>query len=124
MYKQVVLPVFVLLLWACNSQEGRKPDRLLNPDQMAALIVDLQMADAWVAIKRSEGDAPSDMQWKLYDSVFSIHEVNRQIFEQNIQWYATRLAEMDQIYDDVIQRLNLIQADTTLRESGSAKSGL
>lgn len=114
---------FVMWVAGCrNPAKEPPPPGVLNQEAFTNLLFDLHLADGWFAIRRAQGDDPKVLASRLYDSVFALHQVTRQQFEQSMEWYAARPQLLDKIYDELIHRVNTLQAAPDSLNADSAAS--
>lgn len=106
--------LLIFFMVGCAGQGPRKPKNLPDKEALTLLLIDLQLADAWVSQKRTEGEDIKVLSEKMYDSVFLYHQISRKAFEESMAWYAANLPEMDALYDDIIHRLTVMQTRDTI----------
>lgn len=99
-----LLLIPLLLLAACS----RTPGSVLGQEDMARLLVDLELADAYATEQRL-GDFGSDsMRLALRESVLAKHRVNEATLDTSLRWYGRNLPRLLEVYD----RMDSILADS------------
>ncbi|MGC8864472.1 MAG: DUF4296 domain-containing protein [Bacteroidales bacterium] len=126
--RRVFLVLLAGILWTAGCKNPAKepsPPGILNREEFTNLLFDLHLADGWFAIRRAQGDEPKVLATRLYDSVFASHKITREQFEQSMEWYAARPQVLDKIYDELIHRINVLQASPdSLQASPAAASDI
>ncbi|HRC66965.1 MAG TPA: DUF4296 domain-containing protein, partial [Bacteroidales bacterium] len=107
--KCLFLMITVLLFIGCIQPKEKKPGALITPRKMAEILTDLQIADAWIAIKQNEGQDIKLLSTQIEDSLFKKHHITRAQFDTSMVWYSAHAEELDKIYDQVIQQLELLK---------------
>lgn len=94
----------ILMLAACK----RVPPMVLERDDMAALLVDLELANA-VGVEHGFGDLRSDSaRLALRQAVLAKHGVNEAVMDSSMRWYGAHLGE----YLKVLDQADSLLADT------------
>jgi len=102
-----VLFFLILIGTACKrAQLGGH----LSPEEMAPILADLHMADAYSGILH---DSTRAVVGKNYDSlavwtkaILAKHHITQKEFNQSMDWYRDRPVELDTLYMRVIPILN------------------
>ncbi len=108
-YKWFFLLITFIGLSACIRPKEEKPANLIEPSKMTQILTDLQLADAYIAIQKSESKDIKQLATHLQDSLFKKHQITRAQFDTSMKWYAAHAEELDKIYDQVIQQLELMK---------------
>ncbi len=82
------------------------PAKLLNRQQMAAVISDIQLAESAVTQKNLHPDTSNMTQAGYYDFIYKKHAVNKEDFEGSYHYYLSTPDEMDSIYTVVLEILH------------------
>lgn len=114
----IIILCFVLATACGRKDKGFKPSRLLNEQEMIAIMADVQVIEAEINYekqKERERDpddttfvAPKDylkMSREYYDQLFEHYGITDSIFSQNMQYYTERPEVLERIMDSVTQRL-------------------
>lgn len=107
--RKLLLLVIVFLV-ACQHDAVKRPTPLLEHSQMVALMTDLQLADAYVSDLKANGTDVKELTTKVHDSVFRIHNVASEAFEENLEWYSANIKELNKVYEDVLNNLEQIKS--------------
>ena len=96
-----LLLALVLSLSCCD----KTPRGVLSVNDMADLIVDLQLAEAY--IETHIGDFPSDSdKLVIKQSVFMKHGISQQDYDTSLVWYAHNMEDYTKAYDKALGILN------------------
>ena len=100
--------IIVGLAVSCN----RAPDGVIPESTMEDLIVDLEMADAYID---SHWDQfPNDSsRLVLKQSIFMKHDVTPELYDTSLVWYARNMDVYLKVYDNVIERLKNMSEDAS-----------
>lgn len=105
--KQVVIAIVLLfLLAACgNKSKTIMPSRLLTEQEMIAIMYDVQILEADMNYRKSNGKMIGDMPKEYYQQLFEHYGITDSIFNENMRYYTHDPATMERIMDSVTQRL-------------------
>ena len=96
-----LLLAVALSLLACD----KTPGGVLSVDDMADLIVDMQLAEAY--IDHHHEDFPTDSaKMVMKQSVFRKHGITQQDYDSSLVWYAHNMEDYTKAYDKAILKLN------------------
>lgn len=87
------------------------PDSVLHIDSMAAVMVDIQLAEAWSGLGKSDSIAPAVKLNAWYADVFSAHHIDQEMYMRSYRYYVNNPALMDYIYQEVTNKLNLLESE-------------
>lgn len=94
------LLVITLAVTAC----GRTPGGVLSVNEMADLIVDLQLADAYIDSHSMEYESDSSMM-VLKQSIFKKHGITQDDYDSSLVWYAHNMEDYTKAYDKAAVKL-------------------
>lgn len=103
---RVVVLFFIVIIWsACRREAPHLP-----PEQMAPILADLHLADAYSGIIR---DTTKPAIGKNLDSlavwtktILAKYKLSQQEFNQSMDWYRDRPEDLDSLYAKVIPILD------------------
>jgi hypothetical protein len=98
-----------LLLVGCQPAANPKPAQLLSQTQMASILADIHVAEAQVDHQFPSRDTARMAFSLLEKQIFAKHAVTDSLFRQSYDYYLLHLKELDQIYEGVVDTLNLRQ---------------
>lgn len=103
-----LLPLIAALCLLCLAACRTTPDMVLPEEEMAALIADLELADAH-CVDQSLGVFYNDsMRRAMRSSVLAKHGINEAVLDSSFRWYGAHLPQ----YLKVIERADSILADS------------
>ena len=108
-------PIFFLgiffLFISCSGNQDKTPLNILNKDEMVAVLIDIQLADATVNLsKYGQSHFPGD-KVKLFDEIYSKHKITKKKFEESFVYYTDHPEKFQKIYAEVITGLSRKQAE-------------
>lgn len=98
------------LLFSCQEKAEKKPDNLLNEDQMVAVMVDMHLVETAQNLKVIEPDSTNREYNQLFESIFVSHGVTKAKYDSSLYYYSTRTDEMNVIYDKVLEKLSELES--------------
>lgn len=101
-----------------------KPKNLLNRQQMAAVISDIQLAESAVTQKNMHPDTSNMTQAGYYDFIYKKHAISKEDFEGSYQYYISTPDEMDSIYTVVLEILNRQESEIRGKNVQSMKDSV
>lgn len=103
--RNTVLNISLLLLAALMMLScDRTPGGVLSVNDMADLIVDLQLAEAYIDNNISEFTSDSSKQ-VIKQSIFKNHGISQQDYDSSLVWYAHNMEEYVKAYDKAVGKL-------------------
>ena len=96
----LTLLLLVLALVACD----RTPGGVMSVNKMADLIVDLQLAEAYIDSHGREFDTDSS-RLVIKQSVFKKHGITQQEYDSSLVWYAHNMEDYTRAYDKAVTKL-------------------
>ncbi|MBL7836228.1 MAG: DUF4296 domain-containing protein [Bacteroidetes bacterium] len=108
--------LFILIcmgvLSSCGEQQAEstssKPDWVLDENKMVDIIVDLRIADAAVYLNTNMPPRDKVKDWAF---IMKKHQIHDSIFRKSHDYYAAHPEIAEDIYEQVIDRLNEMVAD-------------
>ena len=105
--KRFVFIVFVLLLFSTcgNKSKTFVPDRLLTEQEMIDIMTDVQIIEADLTRRKSNGTNTAYLAEAYYEQLFEHHGITDSIFAENMRYYTERPAVLERVMDSVVARL-------------------
>ncbi len=85
------------------------PDDVLEKERMIDVLVDLQLVEGALILKRSIGQAYLPLKDFYFNHVFEKHNINREKFERSLDFYKSHLYLLNEIYGEVIRELRAMK---------------
>lgn len=101
---------FVLLFFTLSSLQHKFAPELLSQNQMVAILVDLELAKAMVGYYTDDEATASQLLDENVHLIYRVYDVTPDTFQKSYQYYLTHLEIMREIYDEVIERLEELEA--------------
>lgn len=92
--------MLLVLLVSCD----KAPSGVLSVNEMADLIADLQLADAYIDSHISDFDTDSS-KLAIKQSVFKKHGITQQDYDSSLVWYAHNMEDYAKAYDKAVGKL-------------------
>lgn len=80
---------------------GRIPDGVMDNDDMAHVIADLQLADAYISANPDQYSNDSCKQ-ALKQSIFKKHGITQRDYDSSLVWYAHNMEDYIRAYDKAV----------------------
>lgn len=94
------LMALVVLLSSCD----RTPRGVMSVNDMADLIVDMQLAEAYIDRHTDEFDNDST-KMVMKQSIFKKHGITQQDYDSSLVWYAHNMEDYTKAYDKAVGKL-------------------
>ena len=94
-----------MLASCADRSKAFKPDRLLDEQEMIAVMTDVQILEADMNRRKADGKRIDGMAESYYAQLFEHYGINDSIFRQNLRYYTEHPATLEKIMDSVTQRL-------------------
>lgn len=92
--------LLLLLLVSCD----RAPRGVLSVNEMADLIADMQLADAYIDTHSSDFDSDSS-KLVIKQSIFKKHGITQRDYDSSMVWYAHNMEDYAKAYDKAVGKL-------------------
>lgn len=111
--------IVICLVWASCSGES-VPKDVLPPEKMQAVMYDMIRVDEMVDFLRMSDSAyqPFSKRTSLYDTVFGLHHVTKERFQQSLKYYQGR----PDLLKEMISDLHATITDTTGKSTSRPKN--
>ena len=107
--------IFLIVgLYSCTQQlnnELEKPENFISHEQMVDILVDMQLMEEIISSSIKPRVEKDEEKYLLYQSIMVKHNINKEQFKESYYYYKDKLEELDQIYEEVSVKLQLIQSD-------------
>ena len=95
----------------------RRPKKVLSNSKMAAVVADMELAEAYVQTQPGEQN-PSDYRAELTAGILKRHGVTREEFDSTMNWYGRNIDEYYKLDDEVNRELLKRQKDLARKGGG------
>jgi hypothetical protein len=113
---RAVITAFVIIIFASCA----KDEVVIKKKEFTDILIDLHLADAILDIK-SFDFREDDGHWDYYTSIFKKHNTNKDEFQTSLEYYIGKPEQFDEIYDDVIIRLEKLKEEAANKSLESEK---
>ena len=96
----ISLALLIALLLSCD----KTPGGVMSVNEMADLIVDLQLAEAYIDTHNADFESDSSRQ-VIKQSIFKKHGITQQEYDSSLVWYAHNMEDYTKAYDKAIGKL-------------------
>ena len=86
------------------------PSRLLTEQEMIAIMTDVQILEADMNYRKSNGKMIGEMPKEYYRQLFEHYGITDSIYAENMRYYTYDIASITRIMDSVTQRLTKEQS--------------
>ena len=103
--------LFFVLASSCgNKNKAVVPSHLLTEQEMIAVMTDVQILEADMNYRKSNGKMIGDMAKEYYRQLFEHYGITDSIFNENMRYYTYDPATTERIMDSVMERLTKEQS--------------
>lgn len=102
-FYKILFSLTVLFLCSCSSDKA--PENLIDKEKFVPLMVDVHLADGYLATGSQFTDSLRHRGNGLYEAVFKKYGVDSVQFKKSFQYYSYHLDDMNDIYKEVVARL-------------------
>ena len=101
-------------MYSCIN-EDRVPEYVIPPEKMVDIIIDIHLTDGVLSVNEVRKKLPRKDSLNYYDVIFENYGYKRSDFDTSIYYYSKNINKFDQIYEEVLNRLN--EMETVLKEA-------
>ncbi|WP_299584086.1 DUF4296 domain-containing protein [uncultured Sunxiuqinia sp.] len=119
--KKISLYFLLILLavasFSCKEKKGfPEPVNLIKEKQMVDMLYDIHLNEAYASQARYDKKRIQVESKDLYLSVLEKYGVPDSVFAQSVVFYSSRPKLYDRIYQQVVERLNMLQEENSARK--------
>ena len=97
-----------VLLAACQRpEEPVAPQKLLAKPDFARLLMELHLTESRIDAARLSRDSSVALFEQVKDSLLQAHQTDDSVFQQTYRYYSIHGKDLQEVYDAVIDSLNL-----------------
>ena len=102
--------IFISCSEYTDQKEIIKPAKLLKEDKFIELMVDVRIAESIVRNKITLGEDGEASTKKYYNIIFSKHNINPEIFQENFTYYSSMPLKMAEINERTTELLSHMES--------------
>lgn len=109
---RILMVLTTLLFVGCEGEpEKAAPSVLLSEPQMVDVMVDVQIIESSISVRKSSDCQTEYLRTRGFDTVFSHHGITDSIFVENFKYYSDDPEAMLRIMDSVVVELNRMKVE-------------
>ena len=112
-FKIVLIFLLLTLFFACNRSNTNTNLKKLPLDTVATIITECYFIESKIYVKKINYN--KEYTLALYDSIFNKHNINKDIFMYNVNYYFTHKKQAEKLMNKVDEMVE--QHVTALRDS-------
>jgi hypothetical protein len=106
-----------IMLLSCNQgSRGIAPGskRVISEEKMISFLVDLHLAESQSRLHAADTSKINDSVQKrlLFFELYRKHGITPEEFSNSLEYYISKMDKLDEIYNEVISRLTLMEAES------------
>lgn len=110
MKRYLVYLFFSFSIFGCSNDEVI-PEGIVVQDKMIEILIDMELAQAKIKfVMANENNGLKD-NYHYFNEVFNKHQISREEFNTNLEYYCSQPLVMQDLYVEVIERLSEQQAN-------------
>ncbi len=116
--KKYLILILVILCVSCSDEEvvETMPDDVLSQQEMVELLVDIQLIEGGIIIRKLDENKFGEEINAYYQNTFKKHGLSKKTFEYNMKYYSDHLEKLEIIYEEVINELSRLQAESETQQ--------
>ncbi len=117
-YPGILILLLVLTFTACQKNKSIKGDEFIEREVLVEVLVDIHLMDG-VTQDRKFGRKFDVDSLDIFTPILEKHQVTRQMFDTTMVVYSRNPELLDQVYKDVLIRLNVMLDENNKEEEAS-----
>jgi hypothetical protein len=114
--------IFIILLFAACNNPNPKPRNMLSDEVMVSALVELHLVEARANIMGIPQDSLLPLLETRYQEIFANLAIDTTAFNATFAYYEHNPAQMDSLYQKVVD--NLVEREATYRTSNADSAGV
>lgn len=107
----LILVVAISFFTSCSRQKEAAPGKILSPDSMVSILVDIHLAEAAANVTRIN-DVQSFKAPELYPAIYKSHFTDSATFRSSFDYYLKRPEKFEAIYEKVLDELSKRESES------------
>ena len=111
----LILVSILIFMGGCYPTHEEKnalpPDDLIEVEKMVNIIAEVEIAESALRQKQNYGHEVNRVKEEFYTAIFNKYEVTKDQFDRSLAYYKKDLETIDAIYEQVINRLSVIESE-------------
>ncbi len=117
--KKFVILIVTISFFSCTN-EKKIPEYVIPQEDMVDIIVDIHLTDGLLTLNHVRRKLAKKDTSNYYDKIFDQYGYTRADFDTSIYYYSMNIDDYDNIYAEVLNRLN--EMETELKQEEVEKS--
>jgi len=117
-YPGILILLLVLTFTACQKKKSITGDEFIERDVLVDVLVDIHLMDG-VTQDRKFGRKYDVDSLDIFTPILEKHQVTRQMFDTTMFVYSRNPDLLDQVYNDVLIKLNVMLDENNKEEPAS-----
>ena len=106
----LLLLLLTLIIISCNDKKDDNPN-VLSREQIVDILADIQLVEAKLSFEKRSLTDLDELSERYYESLFLKYNISKEQFDESLHFYENNTEALNDIYTDVITKLNKIQGD-------------
>ena len=108
-YMKNTLFIFFLLFIGCSHKNNNSvPKDIIAHDKMVNVLVDFYLVESANNLSKMQGDTAKPGYADLFETIFKKYSITKADYEKSMKYYTENTKQLDNIYDEVLAKLNLM----------------
>lgn len=113
----------ILLIFSISCiNQGKEPDYVIPKEDMVEIIIDLHLADGMLSVNEIRQELVRKDTINYYEAILDAYGYNRSDFDTSVYYYSKHIDKYDQIYGEVLNRLNEMETELKKEDEESDKN--
>jgi hypothetical protein len=117
-YPSILILLLVLTFTACQKKKSITGDEFIERDVLVDVLVDIHLMDG-VTQDRKFGRKFDVDSLDIFTPILEKHQVSKQMFDTTMFVYSRHPELLDQVYNDVLIKLNVMLDENNKEEPAS-----
>ena len=117
-YPSILILLLVLTFTACQKKKNITGDEFIERDVLVDVLVDIHLMDG-VTQDRKFGRKYDVDSLDIFTPILEKHQVSKQMFDTTMFVYSRYPELLDQVYNDVLIKLNVMLDENSKEEPAS-----
>ena len=111
----IISSLFILItISSCSEYEQQNrdvPSNLIDKAEFTNIMLDIRLAEVIIRqdVTKNNGNYTDSITKYYYDFVFNKHDISKEQFQANLDYYTSNPSELDDINKAVVDSLNLLK---------------
>jgi len=98
--------LLIILISSCSSQRNQTANEIIPQEKFVSIIKDVHLIEAVYETNKYNRETKANVALQVgYDSIFNLHEITYEDFQNSLQYYSLNDNDLELIYHQALEAI-------------------